>query len=153
MNPDALDGLVIPGGWAPDKLRRYPAVTDLIRKMDEAEKSIGIICHGGLVAISAGIVKGHRTTGSRGIKDDLINAGVTWVDDPTFQDRNQFGGELLRIYPHFAGSWFQNSLKYKSGIVLHFNKTTIAVCQIFLNHIYFERLVTLVFPDVFWSQN
>jgi len=76
LNPDSLDGLVIPGGWAPDKLRRYPAVTDLVRKMDDAGKPIGIICHGGLVAISAGIVKDHRATGSRGIKDDLVNAGA-----------------------------------------------------------------------------
>jgi protease I len=108
LNPDTLAGLVIPGGWAPDKLRRYPAVTDLVREMDEAGKPIGIICHGGLVAISADIVKGHRATGSRGIKDDLVNAGATWVDEPPFETGTRCGGELLRISPHFAGSWFQN---------------------------------------------
>ena len=102
LNPDSLSGLVIPGGWAPDKLRRYPAVTDLVRQMDNAGKSIGIICHGGLVAISAGIVKGHRATGSLGIKDDLINAGATWVDEPAFRDGNQIWGRVVADIPAFC---------------------------------------------------
>jgi protease I len=60
----------------PDKLRRFSVVTDLVREMDIAGKIIGIMCHGGLVAISAGIVRGRRATGSLGIKDDLANAGA-----------------------------------------------------------------------------
>ncbi len=75
-----LFALVLPGGWAPDKLRRHAAVTSLVREMDAARKIIGIICHGGLIAISAGIVRGRRSTGSLGIKDDLVNAGAQWVD-------------------------------------------------------------------------
>jgi protease I len=102
LSPDELSGLIIPGGWAPDKLRRYPAVTDLVRKMDTAQKPIGIICHGGLVAISAGIVKGHRATGSVGIKDDLINAGATWVDSPAFRDGNQVWGRVVADIPDFC---------------------------------------------------
>ena len=102
LKPDTLSGLVIPGGWAPDKLRRYPAVTDLVRKMDIAEKPIGIICHGGLVAISAGIVKGHRATGSLGIKDDLVNAGAIWVDEPAFRDGNQVWGRVVADIPAFC---------------------------------------------------
>jgi protease I len=78
-----LDGVVVPGGWAPDKLRRYPEITDLVRSMHDRNKTVGIICHGGLVAISAGIVGGARATGSLGIKDDLENAGATWVDKGT----------------------------------------------------------------------
>jgi len=102
LDPDTLAGLVIPGGWAPDKLRRYPLVTDLVRKMDQDGKPIGIICHGGLVAISAGIVNGHRATGSRGIKDDLVNAGATWVDEPAFQDGNQVWGRVVADIPAFC---------------------------------------------------
>ena len=102
LNADDLFALIIPGGWAPDKLRRYPAVTNLVRKMDEAHKPIGIICHGGLVAISAGIVKGHRATGSLGIKDDLINAGATWVDEPAFRDGNQVWGRVVADIPDFC---------------------------------------------------
>ena len=102
LKVDSLFALVIPGGWAPDKLRRYPVVTDLVRKMDEAGKPLGIICHGGLVAISAGIVKGHRATGSRGIKDDLVNAGATWVDEPAFRDGNQVWGRVVADIPAFC---------------------------------------------------
>lgn len=97
-----LMGLVIPGGWAPDKLRRYKVVTELVRSMNAAEKPIGIICHGGLVAISAGIVKGCRATGSLGIKDDLENAGATWVDEPAFRERNLVWGRVVADLPAFC---------------------------------------------------
>ena len=102
LNADELAGLILPGGWAPDKLRRYAVVTDLVRKMDEAKKPIGIICHGGLIAISAGIVKGHRATGSLGIKDDLVNAGATWVDESAFRDGNQVWGRVVADIPDFC---------------------------------------------------
>ena len=102
LNPEDLFAMIVPGGWAPDKLRRYHVVTDLVRKMDTAGKPIGIICHGGLVAISAGIVKGHRATGSLGIKDDLINAGATWVDEPAFRDGNQVWGRVVADIPAFC---------------------------------------------------
>ena len=97
-----LHALVIPGGWAPDKLRRYPAVTTLVKEMNAANKVIGIICHGGLVAISAGIVKGRSVTGSLGIKDDLVNAGATWVDSPAFRDGNQVWGRVVADIPDFC---------------------------------------------------
>jgi protease I len=102
LKAEELSALVIPGGWAPDKLRRYPVVTDLVRKMDAARKPIGIICHGGLVAISAGIVKGHRATGSLGIRDDLVNAGATWIDEPAFRDGNQIWGRIVEDIPAFC---------------------------------------------------
>ena len=102
LKADNLFGLILPGGWAPDKLRRYPAVTDLVLQMDVAQKPIGIICHGGLIAISAGIVKGHRATGSLGIKDDLVNAGATWVDEPAFRDGNQVWGRVVADIPAFC---------------------------------------------------
>ena len=102
LNADELFALILPGGWAPDKLRRYPAVTDLVREMNAAQKPLAIICHGGLVAISAGIVKGRRTTGSLGIKDDLINAGGTWVDEAAFRDGNQIWGRVVADIPAFC---------------------------------------------------
>ncbi len=102
LRAEDLFALVIPGGWAPDKLRRYSVVTDLVRRMDSLHKPIGIICHAGLVAISAGIVKGHRATGSLGIKDDLINAGATWVDEPAFRDGNLVWGRVVADIPAFC---------------------------------------------------
>ncbi len=102
VDASAVDGLVVPGGWAPDKLRRYPAITDLVRAVDGAGKPIGIICHGGLVAISAGIVeRGHPATGSLGIRDDLVNAGARFVDQPAFRDSNLVWGRIVDDIPDF----------------------------------------------------
>ncbi|HLE92375.1 MAG TPA: type 1 glutamine amidotransferase domain-containing protein [Anaerolineales bacterium] len=102
LRADDLFALIIPGGWAPDKLRRHKAVTDLVRQMDLADRPIGIICHGGLVAISAGIVKGCRATGSLGIKDDLVNAGATWVDEAAFREENLVWGRVVADIPAFC---------------------------------------------------
>jgi len=97
-----FDGLVIPGGWLPDKLRRYDAVTKLVRAINDAGKPIGIICHGGSVAISAGIMQaGHPATGSLGIKDDLVNAGAQWVDEPAFRDGTLAWGRVVDDIPAF----------------------------------------------------
>jgi protease I len=102
VDASELDGVVIPGGWAPDKLRRYPEITGLVREVHEAGKTVGIICHGGLVAISAGIVKGVSATGSLGIKDDLENAGATWVDKPAFREGNLVWGRVVPDIPAFC---------------------------------------------------
>jgi protease I len=97
-----LFALVIPGGWAPDKLRRLPAVTGLVAEMNAAGKVLGIICHGGQVAISAGIVRGRRATGSAGIKDDLVNAGATWADEAAFREGNLVWGRVVADIPAFC---------------------------------------------------
>jgi protease I len=102
LDSNDLFALIIPGGWAPDKLRRHRAVTDLVREMDATGKTVAIICHGGLVAISAGIVRGRRSTGSLGIKDDLINAGAVWVDEPAFRDGNLVWGRIVADIPAFC---------------------------------------------------
>ncbi|HEU4354829.1 MAG TPA: type 1 glutamine amidotransferase domain-containing protein [Actinomycetota bacterium] len=97
-----LDAVVVPGGWAPDKLRRYEAITSLVRAAYDAGKIVGLICHAGLVGISAGVVSGHRATGSLGIKDDLVNAGATWVDEPAFRDGNLVWGRVVEDIPAFC---------------------------------------------------
>lgn len=102
LQADDLFALVLPGGWAPDKLRRSGAVTALVRDMDRAGKTIGIICHGGLVAISAGIVRGKKATGSLGIRDDLMNAGAKWVDEPAFREGNLVWGRVVADIPAFC---------------------------------------------------
>jgi protease I len=102
VSADDFDAVVVPGGWAPDKLRRYEEVTGLVRKAYDQDKIVGMICHAGLVGISAGIVEGHRATGSLGIKDDLINAGATWVDEPAFRDGNLVWGRVVEDIPAFC---------------------------------------------------
>ncbi|MBA2428043.1 MAG: type 1 glutamine amidotransferase [Actinobacteria bacterium] len=102
VDADELDGIVVPGGWAPDKLRRYGAVTDLVRDMHGQGQVVGLICHGGLVGISAGIVEGSKATGSEGIKDDLVNAGAEWVDEPAFRDGPIVWGRVVADIPDFC---------------------------------------------------
>lgn len=102
VQADDYDSVVVPGGWAPDKLRRYPEITGLVRRAYEQGKIVGLICHAGLVGISAGIVKGHRATGSLGIKDDLVNAGATWVDAPAFREGCLVWGRVVEDIPAFC---------------------------------------------------
>lgn len=102
LKANDLFALIIPGGWAPDKLRRYEVVNNLVHKMDVENKIIGIICHGGSIAISAGIIKkGRRATGSLGIKDDLVNAGAVWTDEAVFREGNQVWGRVVADIPDF----------------------------------------------------
>ncbi|MBK8780470.1 MAG: type 1 glutamine amidotransferase [Anaerolineales bacterium] len=102
LNADELFAIIIPGGFAPDKLRRYDVVKNIVKKMDDAKKIVGIICHGGSTAISAGIIKkGQRVTGSTGIKDDLVNAGAVWADEAAFREGNQVWGRVVADIPDF----------------------------------------------------
>ncbi|QDS89575.1 Putative cysteine protease YraA [Rosistilla ulvae] len=101
---DAADftGLVVPGGFMPDKLRRDPKVLQIVRDFHEAGKPIGAICHGGWIPISAGVYKGIRVTGSPGIKDDLINAGAIWEDAAVVIDRNHVTSRRPDDLPDFC---------------------------------------------------
>lgn len=102
VKPDDFDAVIVPGGWAPDKLRRSEAVTRLVRGLHDQGKIIAMICHGGLVGISAGIVRGRRATGSLGIRDDLVNAGASWIDSPAFRDGNLVWGRVVPDIPAFC---------------------------------------------------
>ncbi len=82
-----FDAIVLPGGWMPDKLRRDPAMLQLVRDFVQQGKVTAAICHGGWIPISAGVYDGVRVTGSPGIRDDLINAGAVWEDAPVVVDR------------------------------------------------------------------
>jgi protease I len=102
LKANDLSALILPGGWSPDKIRRYDVVKKLVKEINNANKIIGIICHGGSIAISAGIIKkGQRVTGSTGIKDDLINAGAVWADEPAFREGNQVWGRVVADIPDF----------------------------------------------------
>lgn len=97
------DALVIPGGYAPDRLRRADEVLDLVRAFDERRKPIAFICHAGWVPISAKILKGRRATSVAAIKDDMINAGVDWVDEATVVDGNLISART----PADLGPWMK----------------------------------------------
>lgn len=102
VSAEQFDGVVVPGGWAPDKIRRYEGVKTLVREVYDQDKIVASICHGGLVLISAGIMEGHKSTGSTGIKDDLLNAGAVWVDESAFREDNLVWGRVVADIPNFC---------------------------------------------------
>ena len=95
-------GLLAPGGWAPDKIRRDKDVLRIVREMHSAKKVIATICHGPWILISAGIVKGRRMTSTVGIRDDLVNAGASWVDEPVVIDGNIISSRVPKDLPLFG---------------------------------------------------
>jgi protease I len=103
MRAHDFDALVIPGGFAPDKLRRDAHVLDLVQTFDREDKPIAFICHAGWVPISAGILKGRRATSVSAIRDDMVNAGVDWVDEATVVDGNLISARV----PGDLGPWMR----------------------------------------------
>lgn len=103
---DVVEGdfaaLIIPGGYAPDKLRRHQLALDLVRKFDQKGKTIAFICHAGWVPVSAKVLKGVRCTSFFCIKDDLINAGANWVDEPVVVDRHFISSRTPDDLPYFC---------------------------------------------------
>jgi len=87
-NPNDFDGVIIPGGFAPDFLRRYPKMIEFVKKMNDDGKIVASICHGGWMLVSADILKGRKATSFFAIKDDLIAAGADYVDEEIAVDKN-----------------------------------------------------------------
>lgn len=96
-----FDGLVIPGGYAPDIMRRSQKLLQLTREIFQAGKPVAFICHAGWVPISAGIVRGKRGTSVGAIKDDLVNAGMLWEDSPVVVDGNLISSRTPADLPQF----------------------------------------------------
>lgn len=97
-----FDGLLCPGGFMPDKLRRDAHVLKLVRDFDAQQKLIAAICHGGWIPISAGVYRGVEVTGSLGIKDDLVNAGAIWKDASVVIDRHFVSSRKPDDLPDFC---------------------------------------------------
>jgi protease I len=97
-----FDALVIPGGYAPDILRRSSRVLQLTREIFQAGKPVAFICHAGWVPISAGIVRGRRGTSVGAIKDDLVNAGLVWEDSAVVVDGNLISSRTPADLPQFC---------------------------------------------------
>ncbi len=83
-----FDAVIIPGGWAPDFLRRYPAVLKFVREMDRTGKVVAAVCHAGWVLASAGVARGRTLTSFSAIKDDMIHAGAKFIDREVVVDKN-----------------------------------------------------------------
>jgi len=98
--PD-FQGVVIPGGYAPDYLRRSPELVRFVKDMAEAGKPVAAICHGPWMLCSARVVKGKRVTSFFAIRDDLENAGAIWVDEPVVVDGNIITSRMPQDLPLF----------------------------------------------------
>lgn len=112
MNDADFQGLVVPGGFMPDKLRRDAKVLDLVRAFANSGRLVAAICHGGWIPISAGVYRGVRVTGSLGIKDDLVNAGAIWEDAAVVVDRHFVSSRKPDDLPEFC----QGIIKVLSGV-------------------------------------
>ena len=97
-----FDGLLVPGGFAPDKMRRDTHVLGLTREIAGSGKLVAFICHAGWVLISAGVLKGKRATSTVGIRDDMVNAGALWEDSPLVVDGNLVSSRTPADLPVFA---------------------------------------------------
>jgi protease I len=102
VDPATLAGVLAPGGWAPDKLRRDPKVLEIVRQVHAKGAMVATICHGPWILISAGIVRGRRMTSTVGIRDDVVNAGATWVDEPVVADGNIISSRVPKDLPAFG---------------------------------------------------
>jgi protease I len=100
--PADFDALVIPGGYAPDRMRRHAAMLNFVRGMHEAKKPIAFICHAGWVPISAKILRGRKVTGVAAIKDDLENAGATYLDQSVVVDGHLISSRTPADLPDFC---------------------------------------------------
>jgi protease I len=109
-----FDAILVVGGWAPDKLRRSEKVLELVRDADAAGKLLGVICHGGWVPASAGILKGRTMTCTVGIRDDVMNAGATYVDEPVVVDGNLVTARRPPDLPQY-GAALVNALSSSSA--------------------------------------
>lgn len=96
-----FDAVVIPGGYAPDLMRRDEAMVDFVRAMHEQGKVVAAICHAGWMLVSAGIANGRRLTSFWSIKDDMNVAGAQWVDEPVVVDGNLITSRIPDDLPAF----------------------------------------------------
>ena len=101
IDPAAVKVLIVPGGYAPDRMRRDPACLKLVAGAVDAGAVLGVICHGGWVPISAGVVSGKRLTSVGAIRDDLTNAGAQWVDEPCVTDGKLVTAQVPKDLPAF----------------------------------------------------
>jgi protease I len=99
---DGIAAVIVPGGYAPDHMRLCPEMVDLVRDAHAAGKLVAAICHGGWMLASADVLRGRRATGYLPIRDDVVNAGGTWVDEAVVRDGNIITSRTPVDLPAFA---------------------------------------------------
>ena len=102
IRPQDYDAVIIPGGYAPDLMRRNPAMVGLVRDAYHQGKVVAAICHAGWMLVSADIVRSKRLTSFISIKDDMVNAGANWVDEPVVRDGKLITSRVPLDLPFFC---------------------------------------------------
>ena len=105
VKPNQFDGVIVPGGYAPDHMRRTPAIVQFVREIFQHKHPVGAICHGPWVLASAGVLKGKRCTCFFAIKDDVVNAGATYVDREVVRDGNLITSRTPADLPAFMRAY------------------------------------------------
>jgi protease I len=101
VKAEDFDAIIVPGGYAPDKMRLHQSMIDLVRKAHDLGKVVAAVCHGPQLLISAGVVRGRRVTSWPSVTVDLQNAGANWVDEPVVQDGNLITSRKPADLPRF----------------------------------------------------
>jgi protease I len=104
VDPSTLSGLVIPGGWAPDRLRQDAGVLRLVQAVASEGKVVAAICHAGWVLASAGVARGRRLTCYAAIRDDMVHAGAEYVDREVVRDGNLITSRQPDDLPAFCAT-------------------------------------------------
>ncbi|MBI4343318.1 MAG: type 1 glutamine amidotransferase [Candidatus Omnitrophica bacterium] len=107
VSANEFDGLIVPGGYAPDILRRFPAVIRLVKEAHAQGKLLGAICHAGWVLVSADVLRGKTVTCFSAIKDDVVNAGATFVDREVVRDGNLITSRKPDDLPAFMNTFLE----------------------------------------------
>ncbi len=115
-SPESFDAVVIPGGFAPDLMRRTPALVGFVRQMGQRDKLVAAICHAGWMLCSAGLLKGKRATCFFSIKDDVINAGAQYVDAEVVQDGNLITSRQPDDLPAFTRTLIEALARQPAGV-------------------------------------
>lgn len=111
IKADTLDGIVIPGGYAPDYMRRYPSMVNLVKTVFLSGKLVAAICHAGWMLSSAGILTGKKMTSYFAIRDDMVHAGANWVDQAVCID----GNLITSRKPDDLPSFMKEIIKFLEG--------------------------------------
>jgi deglycase len=101
VSADDFDAVIIPGGYAPDHMRRNAAMVKLVREAFQKGKVVAAICHAGWMLSSAGVLKGKNATSVSAIKDDVANAGANWLDKEVVRDGNLITSRTPADLPAF----------------------------------------------------
>jgi protease I len=114
ISADEIDAVIIPGGYAPDRMRRHEAMVKLVREAAQKGKIVAAICHGGWMLAEADVVRGRTVTSFFAIKTDLINAGANWVDKEVVRDGNIITSRVPSDLPAFMRTIIE-ALSEKKG--------------------------------------